>query len=46
MAKAIALAYSQARSHVPAIALGEYTRVALVTGCGMALVLAGPFLPV
>ena len=41
MAKAIALA----RTHVPAIALGDYARAALVSGCGMALVLAGPFLP-
>ena len=45
MAKAIALAFSQARSHVPALPLADWTRAALVSGCGMALVLAGPFLP-
>ena len=41
MAKAIALA----RSHVPALPLAEYARVAIVTGCGLALILAGPALP-
>lgn len=41
MAKAIALA----RTHVPALLLGEMLRVALVSGCGFALVLAGPALP-
>ena len=41
MAKAIALA----RTHVPALPLGEMVRVGLVTFCGLALVLAGPALP-
>ena len=41
MAKAIALA----RLPVPALPLGEMLRVALVSGCGFALVLAGPALP-
>ena len=41
MTKAIALA----RTHVPALPLGEMVRVALVSGCGLALVLAGPALP-
>ena len=41
MANAIALA----RTHVSALPLGEMLRVALVSGCGLALVLAGPALP-
>ncbi|EDL49660.1 hypothetical protein [Erythrobacter sp. SD-21] len=41
MAKAIALA----RTHAPALPLGETLRVVMVTGCGLALVLAGPALP-
>ena len=41
MAKAIALA----RTHAPALPLGEMLRVAMVTGCGFALILAGPALP-
>ena len=41
MAKAIALA----RSHVPALPLAEIARAAIVSGCGFALVLAGPALP-
>lgn len=41
MTKAIALA----RNIVPALPLGEVLRVALVGGCGAALVLAGPALP-
>ena len=41
MAKAIALA----RTHVPALPLGEVLRVAVVTGCGFALIFAGPALP-
>ena len=41
MAKAIALA----RTHAPALPLGEMLRVALVTGCGFALVFAGPAFP-
>ncbi|WP_282099895.1 hypothetical protein [Qipengyuania gelatinilytica] len=41
MAKAIALA----RTHVPALPLGEIARAAIVSGCGLALVLAGPALP-
>ena len=41
MAKAIALA----RSHVPALPLGELARVAAVTFCSAAAILAGPALP-
>ena len=41
MAKAIALA----RTHVPALPLGEMARVALVTGCGLAAIFAGPAMP-
>ena len=41
MAKAVALA----RTHIPALPLGEMARAAIVSGCGFALVLAGPFLP-
>lgn len=41
MAKAIALA----RTHVPALPLAEIARAAIVSGCGLALVLAGPALP-
>ena len=41
MAKAIALA----RTHVPALPLGEMARVAIVTFCGAAAILAGPALP-
>ena len=41
MAKAFALA----RTHVPAVPLGEMMRAAIVSGCGLALVLAGPALP-
>ncbi|WP_282098494.1 hypothetical protein [Qipengyuania vesicularis] len=41
MTKAIALA----RTHVPELPLGEWLRAGLVSGCGLALVLAGPFLP-
>lgn len=41
MAKAIALA----RSTVPALPLGEVVRTAVVSGCGLALILAGPVLP-
>ncbi|WP_282098657.1 hypothetical protein [Qipengyuania xiamenensis] len=41
MAKAIALA----RTHVPALPLPEIARAAIVSGCGLALVLAGPALP-
>lgn len=41
MTKTIALA----RTHVPALPLGEVVRAALVSGCGFALVFAGPALP-
>lgn len=41
MAKAIALA----RIHVPALPLGEAARAVMVSGCGLALILAGPALP-
>ena len=41
MAKAIALA----RTHVPALPAGEIARALIVSGCGLALVLAGPALP-
>ena len=41
MAKAIALA----QKHVAAVPLSEIVRVMLVGGCGLALVLAGPVLP-
>lgn len=41
MAKAIALARIQAT----ALPLGEMMRAAIVSGCGLALVLAGPALP-
>ena len=46
MTKAIALA----RTHIPALSvpagsLSDAVRAALVTGCGLALVLAGPVLP-
>ena len=41
MAKAIALA----RTHVPSIPAAELVRMAVVSGCGIALALAGPALP-
>ena len=46
MTKAIALA----RTHIPSLSVPTHTlsdavRAALVTGCGLALVLAGPALP-
>lgn len=41
MVKAIALA----RKIAPALPLSEVLRMALVTTCGLALILAGPALP-
>ena len=41
MAKAIALA----RTHVPALPATELARIAIVSGCALALILAGPALP-
>ena len=41
MAKALSLA----RTKVPALPLGEMVRAAVVSGCGFALILAGPSLP-
>lgn len=41
MTRAIALA----RSHVPPLRMEELLRAAIVSGCGLALVFAGPLLP-
>ncbi len=41
MTRAIALA----RTHVPPLRLEEMLRTAIVSGCGLALVFAGPVLP-
>lgn len=42
MAKAIALA----RTQIAPVPVAEIVRVLLVSGCGLALVLAGPVLPI
>ena len=41
MAKAIALA----RTHVPAVPAADIARMVIVSGCALALILAGPALP-
>ncbi|WP_258319795.1 hypothetical protein [Qipengyuania flava] len=41
MAKAIALA----RTHVAPLPVADIARALIVSGCGLALVLAGPVLP-
>ena len=41
MAKAVALA----RTHITPLNMANYARAAIVSGCGIALALAGPVLP-
>ncbi|WP_279350937.1 hypothetical protein [Erythrobacter litoralis] len=41
MAKAVALA----RTHIAPLRMADYARAAIVSGCGIALALAGPILP-
>lgn len=41
MAKAIALA----RTHVPTVPAADIARMVIVSGCALALILAGPALP-